>query len=150
MNKQNKPTVLIDTNLLVSAIIVKDSTPNKLLTAWKEDKYTLVVSEELIAEVESVLKREKIYLIYHISQDEIKEFIEQLRISVQIVTPLSLYELPIHSRDINDNKLLTCALSGKCDYLVTGDNDLLVLAGNLALGITKIVTVNNFLIFLTT
>jgi hypothetical protein len=37
--------------------------------------------------------------------------------------------LPIHSRDEKDDALLACAFGGNCDYLVTGDEDLLVLNG---------------------
>ena len=146
MDKENKPTILIDTNILISAIILKrDSTPNKLLMLWKHNKYNLVMSEELILEVETVLNREKINRKYHISQQEIQELIRELRFSITFIIPLNLYTLPIHSRDIKDDKLLACAIAGECDYLITGDQDLLVLNGNQPLGKIKILTAKEFL-----
>lgn len=146
MDKENKPTILIDTNILISAVILKrDSAPNKLLTLWKQDRYNLVMSEELIMEIEAVLKREKIYKKYHISQQETQELITELRFSTIFIVPLSLALLPVHSRDIKDDKLLTCAIAGECDYLITGDQDLLVLNGNQSLGKIKILTAKEFL-----
>ena len=146
MNKESKPTVVVDTNLLISAIIIKkDSTPNKLMALWREDNYELVISDELIAEVEAVLKKEKIYKKYQLSMKEIEDLIEELRYSTHFVTPLPIEELPIHSRDIKDDKLLACALAGNCNYLITGDNDLLVLDGNPTLKNLKIITATNFL-----
>ncbi|MDE2025952.1 MAG: putative toxin-antitoxin system toxin component, PIN family [Patescibacteria group bacterium] len=141
MGKENKPIILIDTNLLISSIIIKGrNTPNILFSAWKQDRYTLALSEELITEIENVLHKEKIYKKYHILPDEIKEFIKELRFSANLIIPLPFEDLPIHSRDIKDDKLLCCAIAGNCDYLVTGDQDLLVLSGDKLLGKIKIVT----------
>lgn len=146
MAKENKPTIVIDTNLLISAIIIKgNNTPNKLLGAWKDNKFNLSISEELINEVENVLSREKIYKKYHITPEEIKELIIELRFSTNFVVPLNPEDLPIHSRDIKDDKLLNCAIAGKCDYLVTGDNDLLVLNSSKSLDNLKIITASNFI-----
>jgi predicted nucleic acid-binding protein len=54
-------------------------------------------------------------------------------------------ELPIHSRDTKDDKVLRCALMGKCDYLITGDEDLLILNGRAELGNLHIVKAADFL-----
>lgn len=146
MNKKANPTVVIDTNLLISALITKnDSTPSKLLAEWREDRYNLVISEELIDEAKTVLRREKIYKKYHISPEEINELIEELNSSTLSVEPLPLSELYVHSRDLKDDKLLACALAGDCNYLITGDNDLLVLNGNPAIGNLQIITATQFL-----
>ena len=146
MSTQDKSAIIIDTNLIISAIILKgNTTPNKLLTAWRQDHYTLLMSEELIAEIEAVLRREKIFKKYHILPEEIDALLEELRFSTQFVTSLSFHDLPIHSRDIKDDKLLACALTGVCNYLITGDNDLLVLNGDPALENLKIITATEFL-----
>lgn len=145
MTKENKSTVLIDTNLLISAIIKKgNTTPHKLLTSWREHEYYLVISDELIDEVENVLRRDRIYKKYNISTEEIEEFMLELRNSTVFVVPLSLDNLSIHSRDKKDDKLLACALAGNCDYLITGDEDLLILNGRVELGNLKIMKAANF------
>jgi predicted nucleic acid-binding protein len=53
--------------------------------------------------------------------------------------------LPIDVRDEKDERVLEAALGGRADYLVTGDNDLLVLAGDPRLGALRIVTARAFL-----
>lgn len=53
--------------------------------------------------------------------------------------------LPIHGRDPEDDFMLATALRGVANYLITGDEDLLVLNGNPALGKLKIVLVKDFL-----
>lgn len=146
MTKENKLTVVIDTNLLISAIIIKgNNSPSKLLTAWRKHKYHLVMSEDLIDEVERVLKREKIYNKYNIPPEEVTEFISELQNSASFIIPLNLESLPIHSRDEKDDILLACALAGKCEYLITGDEDLLILNGRPELGSLKIIKAAEFL-----
>jgi PIN domain len=61
------------------------------------------------------------------------------------VSPLPLSQLPLHSRDKKDDKFLACALGGNCDYLVTEDDDLLVLNGKPELGKIQIGTAYEFL-----
>lgn len=146
MTKENKPTVVIDTNLLISSVIIKsNSLLHKLVTAWRKHSYRLVLSEEIVIEVENVLKREKIYRKYNILPEEIEEFISELRNSTDFVKPFDLDALPVHSRDVKDDKLLACALTGKCGYLITGDEDLLVLNGRAELGDLKIIKALEFL-----
>lgn len=53
--------------------------------------------------------------------------------------------LPVAVRDVKDEKILASAVDGTVDYLVTGDIDLLILNGNPALGVLKIVTVRDFI-----
>lgn len=53
--------------------------------------------------------------------------------------------LPVSVRDPKDEHILAAALGGEADYLVTGDQDLLVLAGDPRLGSLQIVTVAAFM-----
>jgi uncharacterized protein len=146
MTKDGKPTVVIDTNLLISAIISKNTTPPyNLLTAWRKKKFFLVLSDGLLAEIDEVFKREKIFIAYHVSLNTRELLIKELKNSAFIATPIKSEALPIHSRDKKDDKLLMCALGGDCDYLITGDEDLLVLKGRPELGKLKIVKVAEFL-----
>jgi putative PIN family toxin of toxin-antitoxin system len=103
------------------------------------------MSEELFSEVENVLKREKIYKKYNLSTQEISGFLTELRNSTVIVTPLPKDQLPLHSRDPEDDKFLACAFGGTCNYLITGDRDLLDLKGDKALGKLEIIKATDFL-----
>jgi putative PIN family toxin of toxin-antitoxin system len=72
-------------------------------------------------------------------------FIENLTVAADFVKALPLDALPIHSRDAKDDIMLACAISGNCDYLITGDDDLLILNGRPELGMLKIIKAAEFL-----
>jgi len=54
-------------------------------------------------------------------------------------------QLPVEVRDPKDEMILASALGGKADYLVTGDDDILVLQDDARLGKLQIVTARAFL-----
>lgn len=148
MKKENKPRVVIDTNLLISAFI-RQGKPYAVLQAWKRNDFLLVTSQPLIAEANAVLNREKIYTKYHLSKTEITSFLRELRLSSFLIQPRPISTLPLTSRDPKDNKLLSCAFTGTCDYLVSGDKDLLDLNGRPELESLQIITAAQFLTELT-
>jgi len=119
--------VLIDTNVLVSYLLTPDpqSTIPSIITAAFEGKYSLLISEALLTELASTIKDRK-QLAKRISVEQVEKLIEVLKI---IAEPLSEINEPIPSvtRDPKDDYLLAYALLGRADYLVTGDEDLLVL-----------------------
>jgi putative PIN family toxin of toxin-antitoxin system len=97
----------------------------------------------LRAEVIRVLERPRIRTKYGLTPERIAELQERLVRTAELVTPLS--PLPVHSRDAHDDLFLAIALGGNAEYLITGDDDLLVLDGHRALGRLRIVTVRDFL-----
>jgi putative PIN family toxin of toxin-antitoxin system len=149
MRKDGKPRVVIDINLLISAIISKgNSSPSQLLTVWRNKKIDLVLTDNLLAEIEAVFNREKIFKTYHISLNQRALLLKELRNSTDIVMPIKRDALPLNSRDKKDDMLLMCAFGGNCDYLVTGDMDLLVLQGRPELGSLRIVKATELLALL--
>ena len=69
-------------------------------------------------------------------------------LQARLVHPLPRDALPIHCRDPKDDPVLACALGGHADYIVTGDADLLELAGHPDLGALRILTPRVFLTLL--
>ena len=136
--------VVIDTNLLISAVIALKGLPNKLIRAWQKDRITLIFSSRLIRELEEVSQRDK-FKQYHLFNEQIVELVDNIKAFAEIIPSIPEEQLPIHSRDLKDDKLLACALSTNVDYLITGDEDLLILNGNSALGNLKIITAKDFL-----
>lgn len=145
MEQMVKLRVVIDTNIFISAVIVGGGLPDQLLRLWQIDSYTLLTSSELISEIETVLQRNDIKERYSLSTEVTTQVLTLLRLGSESVNPLSEENLPIHSRDDGDDKLLALAFGGGVDYLVMGDKDLLVLNGDPLLGRLKIVTVREFL-----
>jgi putative PIN family toxin of toxin-antitoxin system len=109
---------------------------------WEHDRVTLLTSIEFVSEVEDVLHRGYIKQNYRLSEPRIQEFLTDLWQAAEFVTPLT--SLPLHSRDPKDTMLLSLALGGNADYLVTGDAELLVLDGEPALGSLRIFTASEF------
>lgn len=138
-----RPNVVIDTNVLVSGVIVPLGNPNRLLTAWEHNAFTLVTSPELIHEIDDVLHRQRIRRKYPLPEEQVQAIVMRLHTTTRKVTPLS--QVPLESRDPKDTVFLAVALAGQADYLVTGDRDLLTLSGDPALGRLKVVTVREFL-----
>lgn len=144
MKTKSNPAVVIDTNLFISAII-RGGIPYRLLNVWQQDKITLATTNQLFEEITEVFTRREIYEKYSLDQGKIQLLLDGIKLNAKFVTPIDTLTLPLHSRDQKDDKLLTTALSGEVDYLVTGDKDLLVLNGNPSLGSLEIITAREFL-----
>lgn len=140
---REKPRVVLDTNLIVSAFISPTGTPSQLLDICVRGRVILLTSSELLQELEDVLHRDYIKQRYEVAEQRIRAFLTDLRDATEPTIPLP--DLPLHSRDPKDDKLLALALGGNAEYLITGDNDLLILDGEPALGSLRIITATAFL-----
>ena len=145
MPKVNKPRVVIDTNLIISAAIFTEGSPRKLLQAWKDKLFDLSISDDVLDEIVCVSQREHLVNKYKLFQKLIAELISALNLTAEIINPTGEVKLPVHSRDPKDDKILALAISAKADYIITGDKDLLVLNNMQSLGKLRIITVKEFL-----
>jgi putative PIN family toxin of toxin-antitoxin system len=118
--------VVLDVNVLVSALLSRAGAPGRLIALWLEGAFELVVSEELLEELGRALAYPK--LREHISHEDAADFITLLRATASMVAGA---ERPDHiSRDPGDDYLLALA-KASASVLVSGDRDLLVLAPEL-------------------
>jgi uncharacterized protein len=118
--------VVLDVNVLVSALLSRVGAPGRLIALWLEGAFELVVSEELLAELGRALAYPK--LREHISREDAADFIALLRATASMVADA---ERPDHiSRDVGDDYLVALAKES-LSVLVSGDRDLLVLAPEL-------------------
>lgn len=114
---------VIDTNGFVSGTIKKDSNPGKILKAWREGRFILVSSKPIVSEVEKVLRYPRIKEKYNLTEEDVRDVITNISTDA-IVTPGKLKMSGV-SQDPDDDKFITCAIEGRADYIVSGDNDLL-------------------------
>jgi uncharacterized protein len=131
--------------IVVSGTITPHSIASTLLSGFVKQSYNWILTDETFNELREVLGREWLRKVYHIEEAPLKSFIRNLAANAEFVKPIPIHDLPLHSRDNKDDILLACALAGNCDYLITGDKDLLSLAERPELGKLKIVTVSQFL-----
>lgn len=102
-----------------------------------DERIKLIVSEKLIEELTNKITSRKFHKYFSISEAE--KFIELLKQVSEIINPLPSVTI---CRDPKDNFLLDLAKHSKADYLITGDNDLLVVQN---FENTKIISLNQFL-----
>ena len=112
-----KPRVVIDTNIVISAPLSKESSPAKIFELLLVEEIENYTSEEIIKEIKGVFKREKIKS--KLSQDKINFIIENFRKSSKIVKPHA--KLYVIKEDPSDNKILECAETAKADFIISGD-----------------------------
>ena len=130
--------IVVDTNVLVSALLGGTSLPAQLVTLWRHGQFDVLTSGEQLDELARVTRYPK--LRDRLSPPLAGRLINQLR-DVAILV-LDLPDVAV-SADPFDDHLLALAAAGKADFLVTGDKrDLL---GLKAYRGTRIVTVRDFL-----
>jgi len=132
--------ILIDTNIWISVFINKDfqSFIKKIL----ENNIKIISSLRQIEEISNVLARPK--FTGHINKNLVEEFLVLFLKTVDVIES----KIKINDcRDEKDNFILETAVSGKANFIVTEDNDLLVLNPYKDL---KIITVNGFYKYLKT
>lgn len=113
--------IVIDTNVIVSALIFSKSTTMQAFMGAKE-KGVLLISDDIFSELIDVLSRQKFdrYLSREIRED----FLASLFTEAEIIKIDEKIEV---CRDSKDNKFLEAAVNGKATHIITGDGDLLEL-----------------------
>lgn len=112
---------VFDTNTLISAALLEDSTPGRALRLALE-RGLLLASRDTLTELADVLSRGK--LDRYVTREEREEFFEAFVARAEIVEPMQ----PIRAcRDPKDDKILELAVQGNADVIVSGDEDLLTL-----------------------
>jgi hypothetical protein len=116
---------VLDTNVLVSGLLSKQGPPHQVLDAWLEGYYALVTSLYLVDELIHVLSYPRIADRSRLAEREITNILAAL-LSQAEVTPGQIH-LPGVTRDPKDDAVVACAVEGEADYIISGDQDLLVL-----------------------
>lgn len=116
-----------DTNIFISYLLTApgQGTITQIVEAAFGQTFTLLISPELLEELRRRVATKK-YLAQRISTNDVQRLIDLLLEIAETIPPLT-EEIPAVTRDPKDDYLLAYALVSQADYLVTGDDDLLVL-----------------------
>ena len=114
--------IVVDTNVLVSGVFF-GGMPSRVLAAWRDGKYELVVSPEILEEYRRVGE----HLEAQFAGVSLAPFLALLVMRAEIVEAPDLPQQV--SRDQDDDKFIACAIAAECDYVVSGDKDLLEVSG---------------------
>jgi len=117
---------VLDANVVVSGVLSGKGYPGRILAAWRDEQFHLVISEAILEEIGRVLRYPRIATRHQWNDAQLRVFIEDLT-HVAILTPGEL-TLSAIAEDPSDNRYLECAVEGDADYIVSGDHHLLNLA----------------------
>lgn len=116
--------VVLDTNVLVSGLAYPASVPGRIVGAWRQGALDVVLSRYILDELARVLPRLNHRLNWQ--PNDFADLIDILAIQADLAEPQPLEGAA--ARDAMDVPVLGTLLAAKADYLITGDEDLLVLA----------------------
>ncbi len=133
--------VVIDTGILIAALITRDTPPDQIYQAWRKRRFELVTSEWQLGEFRRVSRYPK--LRKYLQPVEAGNLINGLRHQALLLADLPDVDL---SKDPDDNPLLAMAIASEAEYLVSGDKrDVLALK---KVDKTRIITARRFLTIL--
>ena len=108
--------VVLDTNVWISGIFFSRGAPAQLLREWRDGTFEVVITAATLQELAKVLQRKTVQFAAPL--EFVRDYARQVKAAPM---PQGL------SRDPQDDMLLAAAVAGQARFLVTGDQDLLVL-----------------------
>lgn len=115
--------VVLDTNLIISALLSPQGTPSKIFERWEEGEFDVAVSNPLQDELERALGYERIKKYFRGTDFNLNIFIKHLQETAILVKPQ--IRLEVITNDPEDNRLLECAVTSGSSYIISGDQHLL-------------------------
>lgn len=113
---------IVDTNILIRAVIMPSGTVGPVITRLRDGDYTLVYSAPLIDELLEKLTLPRIREKYHLNDQDIDDLLALIALRGELVTPTRKVKI---CRDPQDDMFIEAALAGNAEVVVTGDEDLL-------------------------
>lgn len=113
---------VFDTNVIVSALLLEDSTSRRAFNLALE-RGKILLSFPVLAELDEVLGRQQFRK--YVDEEDVRRFISSL---VHEAEWVEVRTQVVASRDPKDDKFLELAASGQANYIISGDKDLLVLS----------------------
>jgi putative PIN family toxin of toxin-antitoxin system len=120
MGPQKINKVVLDTNVLVSALLFKGVLPGKLIECWKQGQIIPLASRDIIDEFIRVLSYPK----FKLTEEEISFLLHKEILPWFEVITVKKYK-PYVVADPDDDKFIWCALAGSADCIISGDEHLL-------------------------
>src|ERR1700690_2049078 len=114
--------LVIDTNVLLSALMSPVSSPAQLLILWRTRKFDLVTGFEQLDEIARVTRYPKVRA--RLSAALAGRLVNQLRDLAIVIKKIPKVQVP---PDPDDDYLLALAQAGHAQFLITGDKPLLAL-----------------------
>jgi putative PIN family toxin of toxin-antitoxin system len=132
------PRVVLDTNVVLSALLFRNGPAARLRTGWQSGRFVPLASAATTRELVRVLTYPKFRLAPGEQEELLADYVPWVRV-VRIPDPPPLVPA---CRDPFDVPFLHLAAAGKAQAVVSGDKDLLALASTR--GLCPVLTVDAF------
>jgi len=106
---------VVDTNVSFGALMDQNSAPGRVLQAWRDGRFVLVLSPPMLSELRGVLRWHK----------GVRQFLAEVEAQAEIVDPPQVVNISTISP--GDNRVVEAAVAAGADYVVTNDRALLAL-----------------------
>ena len=111
--------IVVDTNIMVGAIMKPTGASNRILDMWIQGRLTLLVTERILDEYRTILSQK------WLKPDRVSELSRDMTEFAVVVDPKErVHEI---KEDPSDNRFLECAAEGEADYIISSDQHLLAL-----------------------
>lgn len=114
--------VVLDTNVIISAALIRGGNEDQIIRAWQRGAFELVLSPPILEEIGRALFYEKLRKFRWMTDAEIAELLQILAQGSALVSGRAKVKA---SRDPDDDKFLAAAIEAGAGFVVTGDRDLL-------------------------
>ncbi|HID61607.1 MAG TPA: putative toxin-antitoxin system toxin component, PIN family [Anaerolineae bacterium] len=113
-------TIVLDTNVWISGIFFRRGIPARILAAWCDHRFEVVVTPDTLTELETQLRQKTIQ--FEANPTLADEWLDYVRTYARQVPPAGVAAGVC--RDPKDDQFLDAAISGGARYIVPGDKDL--------------------------
>lgn len=116
---------VIDTNVVISSFLSPKGIRAKIIKAWQDQQFELVISEDIMAEYEKALNYPEVSSRHKMNSDQVSRVINNLRSFATVIKPKK--KLAVIKDDPEDDKFLECASEAGAEYIISADPHLLSL-----------------------
>jgi putative PIN family toxin of toxin-antitoxin system len=110
---------VVDTNVFISGLFW-GGRPRRVMDLAAAGRFHALTSAELLLELEDVLTED-----FEVPQERVDLVLRDVLSYAEMIVPSE--ETSIAVRDVDDVKVIACAIAGRADCIITGDRDLLSL-----------------------
>ena len=116
--------IVLDTNVIVSALLSPHGPPAEIIKLWEADRIEVATSPALLTELERVLAYPRIREHFE-DPGNVTALLKRFRMVTTLVEPET--SLDVIDRDPPDNRVLECAVAASAAYIISGDDHLLAI-----------------------
>jgi uncharacterized protein len=116
--------VVVDVNVLVSALVGPMGFSRRVVTAWQEERLGVITADGILSELDEKLRLPRISKRLPDPDTNRQWIFQLLRTQAQLIR-IPPHECVVVTGDPEDDYVLAATRLGRANYLVTGDQDLL-------------------------